>query len=224
MSLLSRFLPKKILHPRLVRPGYVGRHKGRVGLVIATGPSILTHRGVIEGVRETHAPIVIGAQGPFVGWGCDYIVFNNRRRFCTYGTEASAHANHGLLVAPYIPPRLVRRVCPGPWESMPFVNDNAAPFAIRDGVILSGCGQTGAIAIAVAHVMGLAPIFVAGLDGYTDADHWHAFGGTEGKSRENFEKCVALSAIVRRVLGEMRAAGVPFSIVTPTAYTEYQHA
>ena len=247
---LRRLLrPKKVLHPRLRCPGYLGRHAGRTALVLGTGPTLVANRDKILEFIRTHEVLVLGAQHffPLHGrdtysvytYGCHYIGFSNRRRFCTYGRDADRVARYGLLVAPHIPTWLVRQhtgqwpVADGVkepcWERMPFVNDNDAPFAVDHGIIQSACGQTGALLLAVAFVMGCSRIYAAGLDGYSDPDNWHAYGGTEGKSDANFAKCVQLSKIVAKRLAEMRtvfaANGVEGpTIITPTTYSEFYQA
>ena len=165
---LRRLLwPKKIRHPRLCSPNYIGRHTGRAFLVLGGGPSIRNFSDTISQFVGDRNPVVLSANIPHPLWGVSmghtqYVGFTNRRRLGQARTFPSLH-DTSCLIGPHIPSR---HIWMRNWERMPFVADDAAPFDIVDGIIQCSCHECGWLLTAVAYVMGASEIWMAGVDGY----------------------------------------------------------
>ena len=224
---LRRLLrPKKIHMPRLQRPRYVGRHRGRLALILCSGPTLLSHQDHIHTfIRERDAFPVFAANRAFIGVPrglAHYVGFTNRRRLCQYGAEASKQG--WLLVGTSIPDWIVRRVCTDDYDRLPYVADDAAPFSVQDGVTQSGCGGVGPLLIATAAIMGAKEIWIAGMDGYPKGISEHAYAEPDrneaGVLRHQEHTKQALIGI-RVWLKEIGVSGPHF--LTPSVYQEEQH-
>ena len=222
---LRRLLwPKKIRHPRLCRPEYVGRHKGETFLVLGSGPSIASHRRTISRFMEQNRPIVLAANFPPVDLPVHYVGFCNRLRFCSYGSRAIALARIGLLIDPHIPDRVATRVLGGGlrWEAMPYKSERR-PFDVSSGIVQCDCGQTGALLLAVAYIMGASEVWAAGFDGYDDPSQHHWYPEPDFP----VARLRQLEARVKVVLPQMReyfkahGVGGPWLLTPSKAYPEF---
>lgn len=192
-------------------------------LVLGSGPSLVSHRAHIDAFIASRHPVVLAANRAFAGLPAHYVGFTNRRRLSQYGVEAVA-AGARLLIGSYIPSRLVRHlgIPDGLWERLPYVNDHEAPFGIEDGVILSECGGSGPLLIAVAAIMGCCEVWVAGMDGYPTGVSEHAYSEPDanegGVLRHQDETARVLGQMVVWFQGQ--GIGGPW-IMTPTVYAEH---
>jgi len=219
ISLLKRLLwPKKIRHPHLCRPEYIGRHAGRPFLVLGSGPSLLSHSDKIAQYIEIEHPVILSANIPHPVWAVttQYVGFTNRKRL-SQGKIFPSLPTMPCLVGPHI------RECDiwiPHWERLPFVNADR-PFAIADGIIQCDCGDCGATLIAVAFIMGASAIFVAGMDGYKEDAQAHCYDQPDW----SLAGASAHQRRVQEVLPQMRrlfaASGVAGPTwITPSVYAE----
>ena len=174
--LIRLFRPKKILRPHLHPPDYIGRHAGLPFLVLGSGPSIQTHRGIIDAFVQDRNPVVLTANVPHPVWGpamnrTQYVGFTNRRRLGQARIFPSLQ-DTPCLIGPHI---RSRHIWMRSWERMPFVDDSDAPFDIVDGVVQCSCHECGWLLVAVAWIMGSSEIWMAGVDGYSreKANHFY---------------------------------------------------
>ncbi|MBI4342275.1 MAG: hypothetical protein HY599_02785 [Candidatus Omnitrophica bacterium] len=225
--------PKKIEHPKLSRPVYLGRHPGRDFLVLGSGPSLgQYHRELDQLIRERDL-IVMGANHITPFMHPHYHAFVNRHRFHDFAKTIDP-AKSRILLGPHLPQAIIRFRYRGPYEVLMFRNDPDAEFDIRDGVIQCDCRSVSVLSIGVAIVMGARRIFVAGIDGFRriiaeGAPTHHTDTPLEfpPEQREAFERYyLGRTEETARALRSLRAYMVreglePFAMVTPTDYDEY---
>ena len=215
---LRRLLwPKKIRYPRLCRPKYVGRHPGRVFLILGAGPSLLRYRQAIRQFVEAREPILLSANAAGMEFGPQYVSFINRRRLCE---RAHLVGHRTALIGPHIPAWIVRRVGLTRWERMPW-RDHLGPFGIHQGVIQSDCGMSAGLLLAVAAVMGASEVWTAGVDGYAVGSPTSAF--SLRRPAHDLDRALECQDRMRAVLPEItqeyerRGIQGPWSL-TPTRF------
>jgi hypothetical protein len=208
----------KRVEPELRPPDYRARHAGETLVVLGNGPTLSTHADALRALIAERSAVVLGANHVTPFTHPDYHAFTNRKRFATFAETVDRERSR-LLLAPYIPEEFVRRHWDGDYETIAYVDDNDAPFGIDDGIVQASCRTVSVLLIAVAHVMGAREVLVAGLDGFPDGvpEHHVRTAGT----KDDPAHMAAVDGYTRRFLGEMREFGVPFWIVTPTAYEEH---
>ena len=224
ISRIRRLLwPKKIRHPRLCRPSYIGRHTGRPFLVLGSGPSIQTHRQAVEKFIHERSPVVMAANYPPNDLPVHYVGFCNRLRFCKYGERAKKIAGCVILVDPHIPAWVVRtHIGTDRWAWMPY-RSGPLRFDITDGIVGCDCGQTGTLLLAVAFIMGASEVWAAGFDGYDDPSQHHWYPEPDFP----LDRLRQLEARVKVVLPQMRdyftarGVGGPWLLTPSTAYPEF---
>jgi len=223
ISLLKRLLsPKKIRHPRLCRPAYVGRHLGSTFLILGSGPTIRAHTGAITDFVDFRRPVILSANIPHPLWldSVQYVGFTNRKRL-SQAKMFSSMAGACCLIGPHI---RARDVWVANWERMPYRAEERE-FSITDGIIQCDCGDCGTTLIAVAFIMGASGIFVAGMDGYKPDGEAHCYDQPDW----SLAGALAHQRRVQEVLPQMRrlfaASGVTGPTwITPSIYTEGVHA
>ena len=218
--------PKKIRHPKLERPSYVNRHRGRLAMILCSGPSLVSHRDAILRFISSHSGLlVLAGNRAFASIPVGiphYVGFTNRRRLCQYGREAAGRG--WLLIGTSIPPWILRRLGTDEWERLPYVADDEAPFAVEEGIIQSGCGGVGPLLIATAAIMGAREIWVAGMDGYPKGIPEHAYAEqdrNEAGVMRHQEQTMRALVTMRPWLKAMGVSGPHF--LTPSVYQEEQH-
>lgn len=213
--------PKKIRHPRLCRPGYVGRHAGRPFLILGGGPSISNFSDTISRFVFDRNPVVLSANIPHPAWGIamghtQYVGFTNRRRLGQARIFPSLQ-DTSCLIGPHIPSR---HIWIPSWDRMPFVNDDEATFGIVDGVVQCSCHECGWLLVAVAYIMGASEIWLAGVDGYRQDAVNHFYGQADYKLELSLARQARIQSELlpqmRRCFGSASVRGPLF--LTPTVY------
>ena len=168
MSIISRLRSSWNMekHVQLRRPDYAGRHAGRTALILATGPSVNKCWREIDEFRKDCNAITLGSNNIGEVHAPDYHAFTNTKRF-----EQFAHSvdktRSTVLLGPYLKSSVIRRHKMKNFEEIMFVNDHEALFDIEDGIIQASCRTTAVLLIAIAIVMEMERIYVAGMDGYS---------------------------------------------------------
>ena len=202
-----------------VNISYRDRHQGRLFLVLANGPSLKSYQDKIKWFIKKHNPVVMGAnylQKLFVP---DYHAFNNQRRFVQYA--ADVHECSRLLLGPGIKKATVTNYTNRDYEDIVCFNSSVTPFDIVNGVITSNCRTISTLLAAVAIVMGAEKIFIAGMDGYKNADA-NFFFYTEEDSEDRevlLEKHQSNLHYLNSINDFMEKSGKEgLHIITPTSY------
>jgi len=221
---LRRLLwPKKIRHPRLCSPNYIGWHTGRPFLVLGGGPSIRDSSEAISRFVSDRNPVVLSANIPHPLWGVSmghtqYVGFTNRRRLGQARIFPSLE-HTPCLIGPHIP---TRHIWMPSWERMPFVNDADAPFDIVDGIIQCSCHECGWLLTAVAYVMGASEIWMAGYDGYRRGASNHFYDQPDFQIENSLRRQSTIQSTLlpqmREMFAAMRVDGPHF--LTPSVYAE----
>lgn len=196
------------------RVPYVNRHQGQSILVLANGPTLVSHKKQIDELIETENPIVMGANnlaGLFVP---DYHAFNNQRRFNQYINDVSDKSK--ILIGPGIKNRGIDKE----FEEIVCYNSSVSDLNIINGVITSNCRSIAVLMGAIALAMGAKKLYFAGLDGYLDGKtlFYH-----EDESSDNvhiLEKHKANQKYLKELYECAQKLGCEeFRIITPTTYT-----
>ncbi|HOW28804.1 MAG TPA: DUF115 domain-containing protein [Elusimicrobiota bacterium] len=207
------------------RPLYIDRHKGRDFLVLATGPSLKSHRALIQSFIETHKPVVMA--GNFVEnmFTPDYHAFINRRRFCSYSKTINPSSK--VLLSPYFTDHVIKSNYSGKYEEIAFKNiypSDKGHTAISDGIINAKGATIATLLISVSIVMGANNVHVAGLDGYSSkSERTHHYVEPDNKTSAELlqvesvtKQLLDCSANLLKSLGRGR-----LTIITPTVYQDY---
>ena len=230
-SIQDRIFPKKRRFARLRKPDYFGRHDGKDFLVLATGPTISTHKVEIQRfIRVKRSQLVIMACN-YIGDLCipDYQVIINRKRFCTFGQDAPQAAT---LILSYLLPRwIIRNVIQDRhYECVYHHGSNVSDYgelSIDDRGVLHTRGSTVAmIALGTAIVMGARFVYCAGLDGFSQYAHrqedTHCFKDPESIQFDrrliNEHATHGILKDCAKILGER---GGTLKVITPTVYKEF---
>lgn len=210
---------KKIRCPRLRPPAYIGRHVGRCFLVLGAGPSLVEYRHTVSRFVSERAPVVLSANAAGMEFSPHYVSFINRRRLCE---RAHLVRTGTYLIGPHIPTWIVRRFYVGPWERLPWADEDA-PFSIRDGIVQCDCGMSAGLLLVVALVMGASEVWTAGVDGYAVGQPISAF--SLQRPAHDFQRALETQERMKAVLPEIaaeyrrRGVGGPWSL-TPTQFAE----
>ena len=151
-----------------IPPAYLNRYPDREFLVLANGPSLKKYQDQIRLFIDKYDPVVLGAN--YLGdlFIPHYHGFNNRKRFESYIKTVSPDSK--LLIGTNLSKELVAEYTDRPYEDLVFRDVLDADFDIEDGVITSNCRTISVLLAGMAVVMGASRVFVAGMDGYLNAN------------------------------------------------------
>ena len=136
-------------------------------------------------------------------------------------------------MSPYFHKRMIKEHYKGSYEELMYINDNDREFDIVDGVIQASCRTTGVLLIAIAIVMGMKQIFLAGMDGYSDLlprggsqHHYDKQNNLSGATTEAKQRLLETERLNAKFMQEisiyMKKNGTePFTIVTPTVHKQH---
>ena len=147
---------------------YLDRHSGRDFLVLANGPTLKEKKEQIDKFIKKYNPVVIGANylgGLFVP---HYHAFGNKRRFIDYSDTVNARSN--ILISNIFSDEFVKRYTDRQYEFIQHLPQLSADFNISNGVVMTNCRTISILSVAVAIIMGVERIFIAGMDGYKQVD------------------------------------------------------
>lgn len=224
----SRLYGKKRYPLWLHRPAYVNRHPGATVLVVATGPSLRTHREDVQNWLYGPGCNAVTIVCNYAGDLCVpmYQLFANRRRLVTFG--GGVHPASSLLIGSYIGHRAIRHaVGDRGYEEVPYAgpySSEAGSLRIdRRGVVHLTGGTVATIAIGVAIVMGARWVYCAGLDGFSqyagNPDDIHFFQDADSidfQKRLMHEQCT--HGILRDAAAILEQRGGGLRILTPSVY------
>lgn len=213
---------------------YFDRHKGKDFLILANGPSLQEFQKNIQEFIEQTDPIVLGANnldGLFIP---HYHAFSNKKRFMSYA--AKVHKSSKLLLSTLFEPDFIKDYTKQDFEWLVHLNRFSNNFFIEDGVINSHCGTISTLLIAAAIVMGAKRIFIAGMDGYKDADnflskriHFYDEKNPNKKEISDFRALLELHQNNENLLHQINKylygrgqEGV--TIITPTSYKHFYNS
>ena len=205
-------------------PSYLGRHRGRDALILATGPTILSHREQVQAFIARSAPLVLGCNNLPEGYDVDYHVYVNRRRFEDHGRKVGAKC--GLLVSPYFLESQIEAVV-GTRAHEFLMYRNVYPgtegkLVLRDGVVDAEGATVCPLACGAALVMGAANLFVAGMDGYSIASATHHYKERDNKRRaELLDQERRTHGLLASIAALCEDSGGRLRLITPTAYSAY---
>ena len=233
-SLRNRLLPKKRRFVILDKPSYVRRHEGRDFLVVATGPSIRTHREEIRRFIWPRDLIIIAVN--YIGDLClpCYHLIVNRSKLCRFGKDISPLSIP--LVSPWLPTRIVGAALDGrTYERIMYRGTypntgNTGSLQLKANGIFKIEGETAAtVAVGVALSMGAKNIYCVGMDGFSPfvgrEDDIHFYYDAD---RIPFERRLSLERATHGILKDcakiLSERGGTLKVITPTAYEEFYDA
>jgi hypothetical protein len=233
MSIISRLRSSwnKEKHVQLRRPDYAGRHAGRTALILATGPSVKRYWREIDEFRKDCNAITLGSNNIGEVYAPNYHAFTNTKRFEQFARSVDK-ARSTAFVSPYLESSVIRRHKMKNVEEIMFVNDHKALFDIEDGVIQASCRTTAVLLIAIAIVMEMSRIYIAGMDGYSHlpqggSTHFYQSGEKLVEDGDALhQNLMNTEAENQKFLDEiseylLRRSLRPFSIITPTVHENH---
>ena len=149
---------------------YLDRHSGRNFLVLANGPTLKEEKEQIEKFIKKYNPVVIGANylgELFIPY---YHAFGNKKRFIDYVDAVDAGSN--ILISNIFSDEFIKKYTDRKYEFIQHLPQLSTDFNISNGVIMTNCRTISILSVAVAIVMGAERIFIAGMDGYKQADNF----------------------------------------------------
>jgi len=208
----------------------------RDALILCTGASIIDSTEQIHGfVRRTN-PFVIGVNNVTNFLIPDYHLWTNWKRLKTFGKNINIKSK--LLLGSGIPFEYIKEVIGlrdyfliDYIEKEDGVFKETMPIKYKEGKIYGFYRTAGCLAIMVAHIMGASQVNIVGMDGLTFHKRKDVFFGK--KSQRYYDKgyttpggfdweyCVKIDKIVKRVLHNLREYGVNFRILTPTMHKNF---
>lgn len=201
------------------------RHKGRKFLIIANGPSIVQHKGAIEGFMNDENVVTVGVNYLQKNYTPDYHMFVSRKRFLKYSQFVSESST--LVVPSFFGQEIVTENYGGTsvYFNLEMVEDGGVSPV--NGVEQRLLNLNVAVsAILMAYQMGASEIFAVGIDGYIDEMNkrmvyfYNEDDVPDDKDVASlrYEKFAEELQRVNRFLQDQ---SVPFSIVTPTSHKKY---
>lgn len=196
--------------------------QGKDIIVVGSGRSIADYRTHILQFVESDSIISIGVNNMISLLTPKYHLWTNTKQFHTF--KSCISKNSQLLMGE----RLSGRV--GSKLDHVMIKVNPTRDVKIDANVIHGTFRTaGALAIAVASLMGAKSIYVVGMDGFTlhtkdsllskqHSQHCYGVGYTDDA---NWKKCVRKDKEVQKNLACIAAAGIRFSILTPTKFTDF---
>jgi len=227
-SKIVAFLDYWTLDTTLKCPAYSNKHRGRVFLVVATGPSARKYDVKLNQFIQKYNPVIIGANNVSSIVAPDYHCFTNKKRFSEFSSTVADKSK--VLLSPYFSKNFVRKHYKNSFDRLMFVNDHEAKFDIVDGVIQASCRSIGVLMIAIAVVMGAKEVYVYGLDGYSDilnkGGAINYYNGDNTVNNTRAEKLLSTERYNRKFLKEIdkyfkEKIFRAFFIITPTVYSDY---
>lgn len=199
--------------------------KEKTFLVVGSGGSIKQYRDELLKLIRNIDPIIIGINAMTSLCCPHYHLWTNRKQFANFGSCISNESE--LIVGDSIDEKMVKKYYRGRYFSLKIVPGKSV--AVSKNTIAGEFRTAGSLGIAVAHLMGAAEIFVAGMDGYTlhprkqvesgsQDQHCYGKGHTDDAS---WEECVKKDEEVYRNLKCIEKSGIKFSIITPTKFQEF---
>jgi 4-hydroxy 2-oxovalerate aldolase len=153
---------------------YKDRHDGRNLLILSNGTSLVLCRDKINRFIELYDPVVIGSNylgGLFVP---HYHSFNDRKRFSDF--ISFVHPDSKLLLSSTFPREFICEYTDRDYELIGHKEAQDVSFNIENGLIVSSSRAISVLSVATAIVMGAKNIFIAGMDGYKDAETFMSKG------------------------------------------------
>ncbi|MEI7474774.1 MAG: 6-hydroxymethylpterin diphosphokinase MptE-like protein [bacterium] len=201
------------------------KHKGKPFLIIASGPSILTHKDNIDNFIKKENCITIGMNYMRDFFVPDYQIFISKKRFLKYFSTINEKST--LLVPSFFGKELIEKNYSNKYSyfDVEIVDDPSIPSiteysqnCLHPSVSIS--------AILMAYQMGASEIFVAGMDGYVNekTNELNYFYNEQDIPEDKqswtymYEKQVVQ---LKRVSEFLHEQSVPLSIITPTTHKKY---
>jgi len=199
--------------------------KGRNFLIVATGPSILSHHKQIQDFAARENSVTIGVNCLRNLFDPDFHVFVSRTRFRKYAGDVGPSST--VLVPSFFGARAVRDYYKGSYEFFDLESPCAPDVPPVDEGVQHCLSLNVAIsAILLAYGMGASTIYAVGMDGYADELNkqfvyfYNEDSKIEDKDTANF-RYEKLTRELDRINAFLQEHSVPFFIVTPTSHKKF---
>jgi 4-hydroxy 2-oxovalerate aldolase len=204
---------------------FTNAHKGKKILIIANGPSIVTHKKQIQEFIATEKPITIGVnylQDTIIP---DYHLFISRKRFQKYA--ASINKKSKLLLPSFFGKQFVKEA--GVENCTYFdmeVVDSDNKKVLEGSTQLCIYPNVSISAIDLAYLMGASEIYAVGIDGYIDEiNKKMVYFYNENDTPDDKDiasiRYEMFSKELDRTNSFLQNKSVPFFIITPTSHKKY---
>jgi 4-hydroxy 2-oxovalerate aldolase len=200
-------------------------HKGRKLLIIANGPSLLTHKKFIQEFIEKENPVTIGVnflQDTIVP---DYHLFISRKRLQKYASNINPKSK--VILPSFFGKEFVTET--GIEECTYFdmeIVDKANNTIVEGTTQQCVYPNVSISAMVLAHLMGASEIYAVGLDGYIDElNKKMVYFYNENDTPDDKEiasiRYEMFSKELERTNNFLQNKSVPFFIITPTSHKKY---
>lgn len=204
----------KKVYPRLIRPVFCDRHRGKDVLLVLTGKSMKTHWDRVREFGQNKVVIACNS----IPFPAQYHMFTNRKKFCWHHKIVPKETM--LLLGCYISPVVIAKKIGGRAYEWVYYRGRyptakRGSLSVENGIVdVSPC-DVGSVMMGVAVAMGAAKIWIAGMDGFSV----HA-GGGEHFEEDGDETTMEIRLDRERCKWDILAKLKP-TIITPTVYEEY---
>jgi hypothetical protein len=151
-----------------------------------------------------------------------YHLWTNNARFARYGSTI-ANTPATILLGHYIKKIFIQNSGVKNYIQVSYTDrDTKEPYSYKDGIIHGYYRSSACLAIAIAHIMGLKRIYIAGMDGFVSkidgSNHSYEEAPEDKKSDEEWEQ---YDKIICKVLKRIFENICRFSIITPTIHKDF---
>ena len=223
-AIKSRLFRKRKRFFIIKTPKYINRHPGKDFLILATGPTIKTHRKQIQDFIDKKNPIVIATNFIDGLYEPEYHMFNSRARFCTYAHTVSPFSI--LLLVPWLPTRIIKAFIGNRYYEKIMIRSKYPGYMgklikIKKGICHFELSSVATVAAGTALVMGAKKIYFAGLDGFSlyRPKEIHFFNE---KQNISYGRRLIHEGATYDILNDL-SKYAPIEIITPTVYKEYEN-